>query len=553
MSEKPPVIPPSPRGILKTAASRAAKKAAQHAAQRAALLERRPLVFRVLLLGGPGCGKSALLRAAAGERLGAPELSRYAPTLAPQSATFYAAVCKGRAVYLQLWDVPFALLAADAAAARRGDSSDARFPAAAHLDMLLASAHAAVLVADAREGADARAAAVAFPSFAAAARGVWAGGSLDAVDLARGVLARAEVKRAAAVAAAAGGAGAGAGAPGEGCAWDEGAAELRCADAADGPAAPRAPPMQRPWRAPQPHALPQYLLMHKADHYAALAASLAAVAAPAAPAPPPPPPPPAGAAGRRLSGVLEDFFGAPGAPGGSGGGGGGGGGGVGAPPTSAWASSSAAAGGVDAEALGVPYLTFRGGGALSPRDVAAYAAGGGLRGWGWGSVLLTLEDAPSPRAAGGGGGGGGGIGGGGLAAGGGGGGALLGRARAPSLGAISSAPSAVAELAEGAVAAAAATATATAAAAAAAAPPAPAGPFRRRGRLSGRSGAAGGAGAGGVREGELARLLGTLVAREASDAADADKPAVPLREPAASVTQLLHAIVDDLLERHVLS
>jgi len=548
--EKPPLVPPSPRGILKTPASRAAKRAAQHASLQAALLQRRPLIFRVLLLGGPCSGKTALLRTAAGERLGPPELSRYTPSLAPHSSMYYAAACHGRAVYLQLWEVPFSLLAADAAAAARGAAGDARFPGCAQLDMLLSAAHAAVLVVDAREGGDARASAVAFPSWAPGGAGAWAGGSLDAADVARGVLARAEVRRAAAVALRCGDGGGGAGQEGGG-GWEVGA-ELRCADAAPPPgagAAERAPlqaaldslppaphPRLQPWRNPQPHALNVYLLLHKADHCAALAASIAAAAAAAtavggvAGAPPTPAPsaPPTDA---RLSGVLENFFGGAGGSSNSSSSGGGCG------AQSAWVSSSAAVGPVGG--FGVPYLTFRGGGALLPRDVAAYAAGSGLRGWGYGSVLHSLSDAPtaSPRTA--------------TAAifAAGGAGSAPFRARAPSLNAFSAAPPTAAEVA--AEAAAPPTAEAAPAAAGAAA-------FLRA-RLTGRgAGASGGSGggAGGMRERELSRALAALLgAREGeSDDASADAAAAgegKLAAPAASTPLLLSAVVDDLLERHL--
>jgi hypothetical protein len=406
----------SPRGILKTAASRAEKRQVQHREQTNALLRRSPVTFKVLVLGGPGVGKSSLLRAAGGKALDAGEHLSYSPTQTPEFSTLLAATFRGRAVYLQLWEVPFALLAAEAAhggsestgggssAAAGGAGGNARrYPCSGHLDVAFAGAHAAVLVVDAREACSPGSQPLCVPYQLFAAGGgaggghrecFWTGSSLEACDLARRVL----HKRALGAAAAAAAAG-------------------RSSSSA----------------------MPLYLLVHKADHPAALAASLntvflasqasaaaseAAVAAAAAAV--------ATASSssssvptleRKLSGVFEDFF----AAGGTASGGSGGDGDAAAASgtssdshatasalgvkaggalTAAAAAAAAGGGGLLAwmhcsqlaphSGHGVEYLRFLGGGALTPGDLTRYTRECGFRGWGWGSVLSALSHAPPP-------------------------------------------------------------------------------------------------------------------------------------------------------------
>lgn len=326
--------PLSPRGILKTATSRALKRASVHATMASVLISNSSsrIVFKILVLGGPGVGKSSLLRAAAlgptGDQLTAGEQARYTPSLAPHFTTLHAAWLRDRPVFAQLWEVPFSLLVADAAA-RAADSVSAsdgrRFPGSRSLDIAFADAHAAVVLFDARDaGPPLGVKYSVFDASGAAVEAEWRGNSLAAADLARDVLA---VRVCAPLAA-------------------------------------------------KGLALPLYLLAHKGDHPAALStalqhqrqqrsASLSTMAAAAAEDAS------AGGGGGdtreanapRLSGVFEDFFGrsaaasvvdAPSDLSARAGGAVGEGGGA-----EAWGATSAS---IPVSGFGVPYLRFSHGG-----------------------------------------------------------------------------------------------------------------------------------------------------------------------------------------------
>lgn len=351
----------TPRGILKTAATRQAQRSQQHALQTVNLLEKGPHLLKVLVVGAPGVGKSAILRAAGGEGEGGgttttTTTSGYSPTLTPH---FTTVLCdrahKGRLVYLQLWEVPFYLLAGEAASHRQGGVGH---QCSGHLDVALQGAHGVILVADAREGAlEGRPLWCEYTLNNGRGPQVWQGGSLAACDLALGVLRR----------------------------------RL---------AVPGSPPP------------PFFLLFHKADHPAALTASLApAVMALDA----------ASSGGtqhnqqqqqqsapqntrRRMSGVVEDFFGEPSQPSSSGrerafsmdrarsplipqpl---------LATPEALAAHIWSRASGAVPTTGFGVPYMTFMGGGSLTVEDVRKFAEKCELGGWGWSSALSQASDAP---------------------------------------------------------------------------------------------------------------------------------------------------------------
>ena len=420
------------------------------------------IVFKVVVLGGAGVGKSALLRAAAGERLTSASLASYVPSLAPHFVTIRVAAFRGRPVYLQLWEVPFALCLADADARRRESASlsyqgskqsaslsyqgskqsaSLSYQGSKHLELALADAHAALVLFDAREAhPPLRVVWGGVGAGAGAGGGEWVGNSLEAADIARGVLAA----RACATLASLG------------------------------------------------RSLPLYLLAHKGDHMAALAAMLALAATPVVPVPvvvvgagagagalksnpnpnlissptelptststttttplPPLPIPvpilePVRA--RKMTGIVEDFFAdcaavqVTAAPAG--------GANTALSPLAPAATGSAAATAGDRWALasahirahdyGVAYLRAArtGGVALCNEDIARYCALAGFRSWTWTSALAAVGDAPAAPgvllaaslAAGGGGGGGGGGGSGGGSGGGGGGGGGGGRSNVP--------------------------------------------------------------------------------------------------------------------------
>jgi len=357
----------SPRGILKTAASRAAARSQQHEAQTTKLIEKRPLLYKVLVVGGLGVGKSSLLRAANGDFLLGEELSQYTPTSTPH---FTTVLCEraheGRVVYLQLWEVPFPLLAAEAASFRNGSVG---FPYSSHLDVAISGAQGVLLVVDAQEGhVLGRTLRTEFfinsPTDGKPQKHSWNGGSLAACDLAQGVLRR------------------------------------------------RVKP-----------SCPFFLIFHKADHAATLAASLA----------------PSILSSdsrkfqqrlrrqkevqsmvhhgqRKWSGVVEDFFGTErsgvdardvastlrnggnaddsswGAEGSS----------FFSPSISAtpdfsaahvWTRASVAVPGSGYGRL-PPYLLFQGGGLLTHKDIKKFASACKIEGWGWSSSLSSASDTP---------------------------------------------------------------------------------------------------------------------------------------------------------------
>ena len=343
----------------------------------------------MFITGGAGTGKSALLRAAAGERLSAGALGVYVPTLAPHFSTIRVASFRGRPVYLQLWEIPFALCLADADARRNaqtqtGTTAAAFFRGAKHLEIALAGAQAALVLFDAREthpplrviwnssssssssnssGTDTNA--------MITQRREWCGTSLEAADIARGVL----------------------------------SAHSCSLLAARG------------------NSLPLYLLAHKGDHMAALAATLAlaatmttntqtlssssslttAIVADNNNIPT-----------RKMTGIVEDYYNTDGAVTGGGGGSTGTGtrgdgvnmnpNGISGNKTTAaafgdrWASASAR---VRADGFGVAYLrsSARTGVALCNEDIARYCALAGYRSWTWTSTLGALSDAPATPGA----------------------------------------------------------------------------------------------------------------------------------------------------------
>lgn len=124
---------PAPRGILKTAASKAAKKRAQQTTMLESL--NSDVVFKVLVLGAGGCGKSTLCRTLGGQAYS--PASALNKTLGIETNTVLLASYNGHAVFVQLVDVPFETIVAPASVM--------------HLDIAFTGAHAALVLLDSRD------------------------------------------------------------------------------------------------------------------------------------------------------------------------------------------------------------------------------------------------------------------------------------------------------------------------------------------------------------------------------------------------------------------
>ena len=140
------------RGILKTAASIWAKKEAG----RAALLESisLELVFKVLVLGGDGTGKTALIRSLAGERAaGALPSLQHESTEGVETTTMLAATFRNVPIFLQFWELPLAVLQScsskgSSSSGGRRDSKRAPQLSKLHIDIAFSGVHAVLLAID---------------------------------------------------------------------------------------------------------------------------------------------------------------------------------------------------------------------------------------------------------------------------------------------------------------------------------------------------------------------------------------------------------------------